>query len=461
MSVRTCLSIVLAAGEGTRMRSRHPKVLHGIGGRSLLAHVLAAVRGSGATRTAVVIGPDADPVRAEAVRVTPDAEIFVQAERRGTAHAALSAQAALARGADEVLIVFGDTPLLRSGTLTALRGAIAAGAAVAVLGFRPLNPTGYGRLIMQGDALIDIREEKDASDQERALDFCNGGVMALRGAVALKIIQMIDDRNAKREFYLTDAVKIAVGMGLRAVALETEEDEVRGINTKAQLAEAEAVLQRRLRSAALDAGVTMVAPETVFLSSDTKLGQDVVIEPNVVFGPGVVVEDDAVIHAFSHLEGAHVGKGASVGPFARLRPGTRLGAKVRIGNFVETKAADIEAGAKANHLAYIGDARVGEGANVGAGTIFCNYDGVSKHHTDIGKGAFIGSNSSLVAPVKIGEGAYVGTGSVVTLEVPADALAIARSRQVNKPGLAAELRSRKAAAKERAKSPEAKLTPAR
>ena len=454
MNTRTCLSIVLAAGEGTRMRSRYPKVLHGIGGSSMLAHVLRAVRESGAAKAAVVIGPDADAVRAETARLIPDAEIFVQTERRGTGHAVLSARAALASGFDDVLIVFGDTPLLRSDTLAAMRTVIGSGAAVAVLGFRPASPTGYGRLIMKGDILLDIREEKDASAEERQLYFCNGGVMALRGDVALEILEQIDDGNAKREFYLTDAVKIAAGMGLRAVALETEENEVRGINTKTQLAEAEAVLQRRLRAAALEAGVTMVAPETVFLAADTKLGRDVVIEPNVVFGPGVVVEDDAIIHAFSHLEGTHVGSGASVGPFARLRPGTRLGAMVRIGNFVETKAADIKAGAKANHLAYIGDARVGEGANVGAGAIVCNYDGAAKHHTDIGKGAFIGSNSSLVAPVKIGDGAYVGTGSVVTDDVPADALAIARGRQVNKPGQAAELRARQAAAKERGKAKE-------
>jgi bifunctional UDP-N-acetylglucosamine pyrophosphorylase/glucosamine-1-phosphate N-acetyltransferase len=461
VSARTCLSIVLAAGEGTRMRSSRPKVLHGIGGSSMLAHVLHAVHGSGATQIAVVMGPDADAVRTETARVVPNAEVFVQTERRGTAHAALSARGALARGFDDVVVVFGDTPLLGSGTLAALRATLAAGAGVAVLGFRPVSPSGYGRLIVQGGALVDIREEKDASEAERALGLCNGGVMALRGDAALRILEQIDDRNAKHEFYLTDAVKIAVGMGLPAVALETEEDEVRGINTKAQLADAEAVLQRRLRAAALDAGVTLVAPETVFLSADTKFGRDVVIEPNVVFGPGVVVEDEAVIHAFSHLEGAHVGKGASVGPFARLRPGTKLGPKVRIGNFVETKAADIEAGAKANHLAYIGDARVGEGANVGAGTIVCNYDGVAKHHTDIGKGAFIGSNSSLVAPVKIGDGAYVGTGSVVTDEVPADALAIARGRQVNKPQRAAELRARQTAAKASGKASQPKLTPAR
>ena len=277
--------------------------------------------------------------------------------------------------------------------------------------------------------------------------------MALAGKHALAILERIGNANAKGEYYLTDAVAIARDMGLKAVAIETGEDDMRGINTKAQLAETEAVLQKRLRAAALDAGVTMIAPETVFLCADTKFGKDVTIEPNVVFGPGVTVADGALIRSFSHLEGAHVGKGARVGPFARLRPGADLGADVHIGNFVEVKAAKIEAGAKANHLAYIGDARVGAGANVGAGTITCNYDGVAKHRTDIGKGAFIGSNSSLVAPVKIGDGAYVGSGSVITKDVPADALAVARAEQTVKEGWAKRLRQLKALGKKPAKAP--------
>src|SRR5262249_10042073 len=298
-----------------------------------------------------------------------------------------------------ILVVFTDTPLVRRETLERLRGAVAEGAAVAALGFRAADPAGYGRLLVDGGNLVGIREERDASAGEREIAFCNAGLMALDGKLALKILNAIDDRNAKREYYLSDAVAVARKLGLKTVALEAEEDEVRGINTRGQLAEAESVLQQRLRSAALEAGVTMVAPETVFLAADTVLGSDVIIEPHVVFGPGVVVEDDVVIHAFSHLEGAHVGKGASIGPFARLRPGTRIGAKGKIGNFVEVKASEIEAGAKANHLAYLGDTRVGEGANIGAGTITCNYDGMAKHRTDIGKGAFIGSNSALVAPV--------------------------------------------------------------
>jgi len=312
-----------------------------------------------------------------------------------------------------------------------------------VLGFTPGDPSGYGRLVMQGHALVAIREERDASSAEREITFCNGGLMALAGEHTLAILERIGNANAKGEYYLTDVVAIAREMGLKAVAIEAEEDDVRGINTKAQLAEAEAVLQQRLRAAAMEVGVTMTAPETVFLSADTKFGSDVTIEPNVVFGPGVTVEDGATIRAFSHLEGAHVGKGARVGPFARLRPGADLGPDVHIGNFVEVKQASIEAGAKANHLAYIGDARVGEGANVGAGTITCNYDGVAKHHTDIGKRAFIGSNSALVAPVKIGDGAYVGSGSVVTRDVPAGALAVGRARQAVKEGWAKRLRDLK------------------
>ena len=450
---RPCLAVVLAAGEGTRMRATRPKVLHEIAGRSLLAHVLGVVRAAGGVSAAVVIGPAAGAVAAEAERVWPGVEIFVQADRRGTAHAVLAARAAIARRPDDLLVVFADTPLIRPQTLRRMRDAIAQGAAVAVLGFRPRDPTGYGRLVLEGEELAAIREELDASAAERAIGLCNGGLMAFAGATALAILERIGNHNRKGEFYLTDAVAIARAMNLKTVAIETEENEVRGINTKAQLAETEAALQQRLRSEALAAGVTLVAPETVFLSADTKFGRDVVVEPFVVFGPGVTVEDNAVIRSFSHLERAHVGKGALVGPYARLRPGARLHEDVHIGNFVEVKEAVIEAGAKANHLTYIGDARVGAGANIGAGTIVCNYDGAAKHHTDIGKGAFIGSNSALVAPVKIGDGAYVATGSVITHDVPPDALAIGRSRQVVKENRAARLRSVKAAAKK--KSPAA------
>jgi bifunctional UDP-N-acetylglucosamine pyrophosphorylase/glucosamine-1-phosphate N-acetyltransferase len=450
MKAKTCLAIVLAAGEGTRMRSPRPKVLHAVAGQSLLAHVLGAVAGAGVTATAVVVGPGQDDVAAEAKRIMPKAETFVQRERRGTADAVLAAKPAIERQPDDILIVYGDTPLLRPATLTRLRAPLAAGAAVAVLGFAPSDPTGYGRLIMAGGELAAIREEADASAGERAIKLCNGGIMALAGQSGLAILSRIGNHNRKKEFYLTDAVEIARGMKLRAVAVEVEEDDVRGINTKTQLAEAESVAQQRLRQSALDAGVTLVAPETVFLCADTKFGKDVVVEPYVVFGEKVTVEDGAVIHSFSHLAGAHVGKGVSVGPFARLRPGTRLGEGSRIGNFVEVKEAVIEAGAKANHLSYIGDAFVGANANIGAGTITCNYDGSKKHRTEIGKDAFIGSNSALVAPVEIGEGAYVGTGSVITENVPANALALARVRQTIKEGWAARLRGLKSLGKKKA-----------
>jgi bifunctional UDP-N-acetylglucosamine pyrophosphorylase / glucosamine-1-phosphate N-acetyltransferase len=448
MSARTCLTVVLAAGEGTRMRASRPKVLHAIGGISLLSHVLAAVRETSG-RAAVVIGPGQDQVAAAAEAALPEAAIFVQTERRGTAHAVLAARAALVAGADDVLVVFADTPLVRPQTLARLREPLANRKAVAVLGFWPKDPAGYGRLIMDGETLVAIREDKDASPAERAITLCNAGLMALRGDIALQILERIGDHNAKREFYLTDAVAVARQMGLDAVAIETGEDEVRGINSQAQLAEAEAALQQRLRAAALDAGVNMVAPATVHLAADTKLGRDVTIEPYVVFGPGVTVEDGAVIRSFSHLEGAHVGERATVGPYGRLRPGARLGPGAKIGNFVEVKQAEIGAGAHAMHLSYIGDSRVGADANIGAGTITCNYDGTSKHLTEIGAGAFIGSNSALVAPVKIGDGAYVGSGSVITRDVPADALAIGRGQQVVKQGWAARLRELRRAGKKK------------
>jgi bifunctional UDP-N-acetylglucosamine pyrophosphorylase / glucosamine-1-phosphate N-acetyltransferase len=442
MGSRTGLAIVLAAGEGTRMVSRRPKVLHAIGGRSLLGHVLTSIGPTPALSVVVVIGPDQDAVGAEIKQYRPDAQIVFQTERRGTAHAVLAAREALTRGFDDVLILFGDTPLIRPATVARLRDALARGAAVAVLGFPAADPTGYGRLIVKSDRLVAIREERDATVEERAGALCNAGLMALEGQFALGILERIDCRNAKGEFYLTDAVGIAHDRGLTTVALEAAEDEVQGINTRAQLADAERSLQARLRAAALDGGVTLVAPETVFLSADTVLGRDVLIEPHVVFGPGVVVEDDVVIRAFSHLEGAHLAAGASIGPFARLRPGTRLGANARIGNFVEVKATLVEAGAKANHLAYLGDAWIGEGANIGAGTITCNYDGTAKHRTEIGKGAFVGSNSALVAPVSIGEGAYIGSGSVITRDVPAHALALGRGQQVIKPSWTQRLASK-------------------
>jgi bifunctional UDP-N-acetylglucosamine pyrophosphorylase / glucosamine-1-phosphate N-acetyltransferase len=439
--VRTCLTIVLAAGEGVRMRSSHPKVLHEIAGRTMLAHVMAAVCESGGGDIAVVVGPGRDDVAAEAVKAAPGASVFVQAERRGTAHAVLAARDAIARGYDAIVVTYADIPLLRGTTLAAMRAGLE-GAALTALGFVPVDPTGYGRLIERFGRLLAIREEKDATAEEKAVRLCNAGPVAFDGAEALSMLDAVKPHNAQNEYYLTDLVEIANELGLRACALEADEAEVMGVNDRVQLAAAEAAMQARLRRRALIEGATLVAPDTVFLSFDAKIGRDVLIEPHVVIGPGVVIEDGAVIHAYSYLEGARIAGGANVGPFARLRPGADIAEKAKIGNFVEVKKASIEAGAKVNHLSYIGDTRVGANANIGAGTITCNYDGVGKHRTDIGAGAFIGSNSSLVAPVKIGDGAYVGSGSVITKDVEPDALAVARSRQETRAGWAEAFRTR-------------------
>jgi bifunctional UDP-N-acetylglucosamine pyrophosphorylase / glucosamine-1-phosphate N-acetyltransferase len=440
MTSRTSLTIVLAAGEGTRMRSSLPKVLHPVAGSSLLAHVLSAAPQGKTDRLAVVIGPDHAAVAKEAKRVRADAEAFVQSERLGTAHAVLAASDAIASGADDLLIAFGDTPLISSQTFARMREPLGNGAALVVLGFRAADPTGYGRLVVEGGQLLAIREQSDATEAERKITLCNAGVMALDGRIALKVVEQIGNANAKGEYYLTDAVGIVRAMGLAAIVIETGEDEVRGINTKAQLAQAEAVMQTRLRQAAMAAGVTLIAPETVHLAADTSFGRDVTIEPFVVIGPGVSIADGAVIHSFSHIVHSTIGSDALVGPFARLRPGTSLGDGAKIGNFVETKAAQIDAGAKVNHLTYIGDTHVGAGANIGAGTITCNYDGFRKHKTEIGAGAFVGSNTSLVAPVKIGAGAYIGSGSVITKEVAEDALALERNAQQSRPGWAKRFR---------------------
>ena len=443
MSGRSTLTIVLAAGEGTRMRSSLPKVLHAVAGRPLIAHVLGAAPAGKSDAVAVVVGPDHQAVIDEIKRVRPEAGTFVQRERLGTAHAVLAARGAIAAGADDLLIAFGDTPLIDAMTFERMRAALKDGAALAVLGFRAADPTGYGRLLEDGGQLVAIREHADASAAERAVTLCNAGVMAFAGKTALQILDRIGNGNSKGESDLTDAVAIVRELGLRAVVIETSEDEVRGINTKAQLAEAEQVMQRKLRQAALDAGVTLIAPDTVFLSADTTFGKDVTIEPFVVIGAGVSIDDGAVIHSFSNIVGSRIGKNASIGPYARLRPGTVLGEGVRIGNFVETKAADLEAGVKVNHLTYIGDTHIGENANIGAGTITCNYDGFDKHRTEIGAGAFVGSNSSLVAPVKIGTGAFIGSGSVITRDVPDDSLAVERSDQAVREGWAKRFRDMK------------------
>ena len=450
MFARSSLTVVLAAGEGTRMRSSLPKVLHPVAGQSLLAHVLQAAPSGADAALAVVVGPDHQAVAAEVMRVRPDATTFVQHERLGTAHAVLAAREAIANGADDLLVAFGDTPLISAQTFERLRAPLRDGAALAVLGFHAADPAGYGRLVVESGRLAAIREQADASEAERKITLCNAGVMAFDGRKALAILDQIGNANAKGEYYLTDAVAIVRDKGWEAVVIETGEDEVRGINTKAQLAEAEAVTQARLRKAALDAGVTLVAPETVYLAAGTQFGRDVTIEPFVVIGPGVTIGDGAVIHSFSHIVEATIGNKASVGPYARLRPGTSLGDGVKIGNFVETKAAVLEPGVKVNHLSYVGDAHVGANSNLGAGTITCNYDGFFKHKTLIGEGAFIGTNSSLVAPVKIGKGAYIGSGSVITKDVPDDALAVERSPQTNREGGAARYREVKTKAKAKA-----------
>ncbi len=446
MTSRTCLSIILAAGEGTRMKSALPKVLHQIAGLPLVAHVVKAAETAGATDIALVIGHGAEEMRKAAEKFAPEAGTFVQEQRLGTAHAVLAAREALAKGYDDVLVMFGDTPLIDAAALGAARAKLAEGAAVVVIGFRPPSPAGYGRLIEKGGKLTAIREEKDCTDEERKIGFCNAGMMAVSGRHALALLDGVGNANAKGEYYLTDIVEIANGKGLDVVATEAGYENALGINNRAELAEAEAIWQKRRRKEAMLAGVTLIAPETVYFSHDTEIGQDTVVEPNVFFGPGVTIAGGVKIHAFSHLEGATVAAKADIGPYARLRPGSDLAAKAKVGNFVEVKNARIEAGAKVNHLTYIGDARIGAGANIGAGTITCNYDGYSKFFTDIGAGAFVGSNSSLVAPIKLGDGAYIASGSVITEDVPEDALAFGRARQKTLPGKGKELRERRASA---------------
>ncbi len=440
---RRCLTIVLAAGEGVRMRSGRPKVLHAVAGRPMLAYALAAADEAGAADIAVVVGPDREDVAAAARQAAPGVEVFVQRERRGTADAVLAAREAIARGYDDIVVAYADIPLIRGATFAALRAGLADGADLVALGFAAADPTGYGRLIERDGRLAAIREHKDATEAERGQRLCNAGPVAFAGPHALAMLDAVTPDNAQKEYYLTDLVEIASARGLVARAIEVDSGEAMGVNDRVQLAAAEAAMQARLRKEAMLGGATLVAPETVFLSWDTSIGRDVLIEPHVVIGPGVAIEDGATIHSFSHLEGARIAGGASVGPFARLRPGADIAAKARVGNFVEIKNAAIEAGAKVNHLAYIGDARVGAGANIGAGTITCNYDGFSKAKTDIGAGAFIGSNSALVAPVRIGDGAYVGSGSVITKDVEPDALAVARGRQEVRAGWAKAFRARR------------------
>jgi len=434
--------VVLAAGKGTRMDSDIPKVLHDVAGKPMLAHVLDAASAVEPQHKVVVIGPDMDAV----AEVAEGAATVVQESPLGTGHAVSQAREVLNGFTGDVLVLFADSPLITSDTMRRLVEARRnkMGPAVIVLGFRPTDPAGYGRLITDGGgALRAIVEHNDADEDQRAIELCNGGAMAIDGAVLFEYLSEIDNENAKQEYYLTDIVEIACRHDRECGVVECPEEETFGINSRAQLAAAEKLMQQRLRSAALASSVTMVDPDTVYLSADTTFGRDVVLEPHVFIGPGVSIGDGVRIRAFSHLEGTTIAANATIGPYARLRPGADIGSSARIGNFVEVKAATIETGAKVNHLTYIGDARVGEGANVGAGTITCNYDGVSKHRTDIGAGAFIGSNSSLIAPVRVGDGAIVGAGSAVSRDVPAGALAVTRAEQSEKPGWAVRFFNRK------------------
>ncbi len=445
---RTCLAVILAAGESTRMKSSKSKVLHPVANRPMIAHVVDALARAGIADIALVLGRDAEKVEAAAKNAAVKSTVHIQTERLGTAHAVLAAREAIARGYDDLLVVFGDTPLITEAPLIAAREGLADGADVVVIGFETADPTGYGRLIVENGELLAIREHKDASEAERAITYCNGGLMAINGRKALDLIGRIGNENAKGEYYLTDIVEVARASGGRAIAVAAPEEELTGCNTRAELAVIERLWQQRRRHAMMIEGVSMVAPETVFLSYDTEIGRDATIEPNVVFGPGVTVESGAVIHSFSHLEGAHVGANAEIGPYARLRPGAKLGDGSKVGNFTEIKKAEVGAGAKVNHLSYIGDAFIGAHTNVGAGTITCNYDGINKHITRIGSDAFIGSNTSLVAPVTVGNGAYIASGSVITADVPDDAVAFGRARQENKEGRAVLIRERNQAIKD-------------
>lgn len=443
--------VVLAAGAGTRMKSALPKVLHPLANRPMLRHVLANVMALKPARIVGVVAPGARDVMAA---FAPHATV-VQKKPLGTGDAAKAALGALRGHTGPVLVVFGDAPLVTSASLKRLLSACAKErAAVGVLGFVAGDPSPYGRLIVQRGMLEKIVESKDADEIERTVDFCNSGVMCLDGRLIAGLLAGIKNKNAKREFYLTDAVALARAAGHKAIAVEGEEAEFQGINSRAELAVAERALQQRLRAAAMMGGVTMIDPDTVWLSADTKFANDIVIGPNVRFGPGVEIASDVEIRAFCDIEGARIGRGAIVGPFTRIRPGSEVAEDVHIGNFVELKATRMGRGAKANHLAYLGDADIGAASNIGAGTIAVNYDGFGKWRTAIEDDVFIGSNSSLVAPVRIGKGANVSAGSVVTEDVPAGALAFGRARQVTKEGRAAPLRAKlkaRAAAAKRGK----------
>ncbi len=434
-------AVILAAGMGTRMKSATPKVLHKVAGRPILGHVIAAARGAGATRIVVVTSPDGQAVRDYAAK--EGAESVVQERQLGTGHAANCAASLLNGFSGVVAVTYGDMPLLTSRTFEASFAAQKT-AGMAIVGFEARDPGAYGRVILDRDGMLDrIVEFKDASEKERAVTLCNAGLLAADAKSFFRWAANLKNDNAQKEYYLTDIPLLARADRVACAVALTDEEDAMGVNSRAELAIAEAAMQRRLRNAALAAGVGMTAPETVFLSFDTVLESDVLVEPFVVFAPGVTVRSGAQIKSFSHLEGAEVQKGALIGPYARLRPGAVIEEDVHIGNFVEVKKARLEKGAKANHLSYIGDARVGAGANIGAGTITCNYDGFDKHFTDIGAGAFIGSNTSLVAPVKVGDGAITGAGSTITKDVESNALAVERADQKQLSGWAEKFRARK------------------
>lgn len=440
MSPPPIAAVILAAGHGTRMKSATPKVLHAIGGRSMLGHVMTTAARLSPQRLAVVIGAQAPEVGEAARAIRGDAAVAVQAPPRGTGDAVKQALPALEGFDGVVLILYADTPLLTEKTLRALADRAASGAG-AVLGFRPNEPGAYGRLKTANGELLAIVEARDAAPDELAIPLCNAGAMAVQAELLRKHLPRLKNDNARSEFYLTDIVAMARAGGGRFAVVEAGEEEVMGVNSRVELAEAEAAFQRRRRREAMENGATLIDPDTVYFAADAEIGADVTVEPHVWLGPGTRIADGVRICAFSHLEGASAARGAVIGPFARLRPGAELAEKSRVGNFVEVKKATIGEGAKVNHLTYIGDADVGAGANIGAGTITCNYDGFSKHRTEIGEGAFIGSNSALVAPVKIGRGAYVGSGSVITKAVEDGALAVARGRQSEIKGWADRFRA--------------------
>ncbi|MCT2540806.1 bifunctional UDP-N-acetylglucosamine diphosphorylase/glucosamine-1-phosphate N-acetyltransferase GlmU [Sedimentimonas flavescens] len=432
----TIALIVLAAGQGTRMNSDLPKVLHRIGAAPLVAHALAAGRALEPNKVIVVAGHGAEAVTKAVGKIDPEAKVVLQAEQLGTGHAVAQALPALEGFDGRVIMLYGDTPFIRPETLERLAESTAA---VTVLGFEAADPGRYGRLIAKGIALDRIVEFKDSSDEERAITLCNSGVISCDAVLLTELIAGLNNDNASGEYYLTDIVAAARAKGLSAEVVTCPEEETLGINTRAELARAEALFQARMRAEAMENGVTMVDPDTVWFALDTYIGRDVVIGPNVVFGPDVTIESGAQIEAFCHLEGCHISRGATVGPFARLRPGAELAEDVHIGNFVEVKNSILAEGVKVGHLTYLGDADIGEGTNIGAGTVTCNYDGVFKHRTTVGANAFIGSDTMLVAPVTVGDGALTGSGSVITENVPAGAIALGRAKQMNRPGLATKL----------------------